>query len=86
MTDRVVSLNGGGVPQRREPVQSVIAEVERILEMARVGEIQGLGLVLLRPNHLSEYSFSGFAGSYSLVGAAHVLTDFLVGEARRDEE
>ena len=86
MTDRVVSLNGGGVPQRREPVQSVIAEAERILEMARVGEIQGVGFVLLRSNGMAEYSYSGFAGSFSLVGAAHVLTDFLVGEARRDEE
>ena len=86
MTDRVVSLNGGGVPQRREPVQSVIAEAERILDMARAGEIQGVGFVLLRSNGMAEYSYSGFAGSFSLVGAAHVLTDFLVGEARRDEE
>ena len=86
MTDSVVSLNGGGVPQRREPVPSVIAEAERILEMARAGEIQGLGIVLLRPSGMAEYSYSGFVGSYSLVGAAHVLTDFLVDEARRDEE
>ena len=86
MTDSVVSLNGGAVPQRREPVQSVIAEAERILEMARAGEIQGVGFVLLRSNGLCEYSYSGFVGSYSLVGAAHVLTDFLVDEARRDEE
>ena len=86
MTDRVVSLNGGGVPQRRDPVPSVIAGAERILEMARAGEIQGLGLVLLRPSGMAEYRYSGFVGSYSLVGAAVTMTDYLVEKAREGEE
>lgn len=57
---KVVSLRGGEIPSPGVPLPDVIAEAERILEMARSGEIVGIAAVF---NHSDECTSSNYAGA-----------------------
>ena len=71
----VVSLDGGVVHAEREPQESVIEELERLLTMARAGEIQGLAAAVVHADNMSSYSIRGpVVGAYGLLGAVTIMS------------
>lgn len=64
---KVVSLRGDNIPLAvGEAVPSVVAEAERVLEMARSGEITGLAVVLRHADECVSSNFVGLVGRYVL--------------------
>lgn len=79
MTDKVVSLSGS-TPPVRKPHPRLIAELERLLEMAEAGEITGMAAGYMHHDGLSSFSAIGVCVSYGMVGAlelakAHIISD-----------
>lgn len=71
MTDssqNIVSLYGPLPEQKSEPDANVVAELERLLEAARAGEIVGLVGSYLHKNGAASYSFAGIVGKYAVIG------------------
>lgn len=79
----VVSLFGEAVPQDRTVREGVVEALERALEQARSGEVQGIALALLHADGLGSYALCGCVGAYSLLGAATAVRDALSDEVRR---
>lgn len=74
----VTALNGGVVWEAGDPQQSVIDELERLLEAAKSGKIQGLVAVPLYSDSMASYSITGpVLGSYNLIGALLIATNHL---------
>lgn len=69
MTDNVVGIHGRPVPELGKPNDHLIAEIERLLEMARSGEIQGLLGAYLYRDGCTAKTTAGIH-SFSLVGRA----------------
>lgn len=80
MTDKVVSLRGDPVMAPGEVSPSTVALAERILEMARSGEIQGLVAVMLHSDSAVSYDCTG-AVTFSIVGKLTQVTNYLADKA-----
>jgi hypothetical protein len=78
----VVSLFGTVVPQERRPMETVIEALEKALEMAKAGEVQGIACTLLHADGLASYALCGVVGTYAMLGAATALRDALSDEVR----
>ncbi|MGE0697710.1 MAG: hypothetical protein AB7O57_01310 [Hyphomicrobiaceae bacterium] len=69
MSDNVVTLFGGQVEtEPREPVESLVRELERLLEAARAGQIVGFAGAYQHNSATVEYSYAGAVGSYAMLG------------------
>ena len=68
MSDNVVALRGEYQPPNNEPNDRLVQEIERLLDMARSGEIVGMAGTYLHKDKGASYSFAGIVGSYGLVG------------------
>ena len=69
MSDNVVSLNGTSfAPQRSEPVESLVEELERLLLAAKSGEIIGFAGACQHHNALVSYSYAGAVRSFAMIG------------------
>ena len=68
MSDNVVALRGEYQPPSNEPNDRLVEEIERLLDMARSGEIVGMAGTYLHKDKGASYSFAGIVGSYGLVG------------------
>jgi len=73
---KVVGIHGN-TPVSREPNETVIRELERILEMAKSGEVVGFAGALLHADKLSTVAYGGLLGTYGLVGALDVAKDHI---------
>lgn len=74
MTENVVALYGGEVVQAAVPQDGVITALESMLERARAGEIQAIGIVCLHSDRLSSWGAAGsYNNSYSFIGACAKL-------------
>jgi hypothetical protein len=71
----VVPLHGDAVPAMREPRESVVALLEKALEAARSGELQGVAMVHFHADLQSHYAVAGVVGSFSMLGACVAMTD-----------
>lgn len=78
----IVSLYGQTVPQERVVRAGVVEALERALEQARSGEVQGIALAMLHADGLGSYALCGCVGAYSLLGAATAVRDALSEEVR----
>lgn len=71
MSDNVVSLFGDGSAAEeaeRAPVEGLVAELERLLEAARAGEIVGFaGAYQFRTDSVG-YSYAGAVGGFAMLG------------------
>ncbi len=76
----VVSLDGGPVADLREPREAVIFELERILEMARAGEVQGISLAYVYADGVASYTNAGLFRSYAVIGAVECAKTRLTWE------
>ena len=80
----IVSINGGPAPQARRVRSSVVELLEEALERARSGDLQAVCLVEMSADERSSWAVAGLVGgSYGLVGASVLMTNFLVGECSR---
>ena len=68
MSDNVVALRGEYQPPSNEPNDRLVEEIERLLDMARSGEIVGMAGTYLHKDKGASYSFAGIVGSYGLIG------------------
>jgi hypothetical protein len=90
MPDNIISLRGDALPTTpTEPHAGVIAFLERLLQDARSGQVQGITCAYMGPDWRAGYSVVGFVGGYSMQGAAHcVLTELArinMGASEREE-
>jgi hypothetical protein len=80
----VVSMNGAAAMEAGEPDPSLIGEIERLLELARSGEMQGIaGAFIYRDG--GSAAFAGGWRTRSLVGAlemqkVHLIFEMLGGD------
>ena len=82
-TGKITPLFADAFPQPREPSPVCVAELERLLAAAKVGEIVGVVATVQHHDGFSAYSIAGKIGSYSLIGA---MTAGLHRLLRLDEE
>ncbi|WP_150524016.1 4-hydroxythreonine-4-phosphate dehydrogenase PdxA [Roseibium sediminis] len=75
--DKVVSLNGGPISQPGEPNAQCVEALEKALEMARAGAIDGVAIVGLYPDNCSDYRLGGRVGGYTMLGAAQMVVQEL---------
>ncbi len=68
MSDKVVALRGEYHPPKQEANERLVEEIERLLDLARAGEIVGMAGTYLHKDKAASYSYAGVVGSYSLVG------------------
>lgn len=70
----IVALYGGEVIAAAEPRDHVIEMLEQLLDEARSGKIQAVGVVVLESDRLTRWDAAGLTGStHSLIGAAFQL-------------
>lgn len=71
MSDNVVSLFGQPVrvaQSSAEPVESVVRELERLLDAARAGEIIGFAGAFQSKSRVVGYSYAGAVSGYAMLG------------------
>jgi len=74
MPDNIIPLRGDALPAAPvEPHTGVVAFLERLLQDARSGQVQGLTCTYVGPDWKAGYSILGFVGGYSMQGAAHCV-------------
>ena len=78
MSDKVVSLHGSIAAPSAEPVESLVQELERLLEAARAGEIVGFAGAYQHRSDKVGYSFAGMVGGYAMIGGVECLKSRLV--------
>jgi hypothetical protein len=68
MSGNVVSLYGGTVPETGMANETLVEELERLLEAARSGEIVGMVGAYHHKDKGNSYSFAGMVACYGLIG------------------
>jgi len=86
MTAQIVSLNGAAVPlDQPEPNQTLVQELERLLQAARAGQIVGMAGAYQHRDRAITYSYAGSIGGFAILGGLDCLRQRLVQVAiRRD--
>lgn len=69
---KVVSLRGEPVRAPGEVNPVVVKELEKLLEMARSGELHGFAVALLHSDRSASYRIVGF-NDFKLIGATEVM-------------
>jgi hypothetical protein len=78
MADNVVALHGALLPDVVGVDEGLVAELERLLEAARSGEIIGLAGTYQHKNRTISYSFAGRVGSYAMLGGLDCVRERLL--------
>jgi len=78
MAAEVVSLNGALALPEAKPNESLVRELERLLEAARAGEIVGIAGAYQHQNRLITYSFAGHIGGYGMLGGLDCVKERLL--------
>tara|TARA_R110002153_G_scaffold77697_1_gene199299 strand:+ start:70 stop:336 length:267 start_codon:yes stop_codon:yes gene_type:complete len=87
MSDNVISGPGwNGLPVKIEPNQVVIGFLEKLLQEARNGDIQGIGCVYVDKDWRAAYSVVGAVGGYSMQGGAQCVVAELIAINMRAAE
>jgi hypothetical protein len=68
MAAEVVSLNGAVALPDAKPNETLVQELERLLEAARAGEIVGMAGAYQHKDRVITYSYAGHVGGYGLLG------------------
>ena len=79
MTAQVVSLNGAVVATAQpQPNETLVQELERLLQAARAGEIVGMAGAYQHLDRAVTYSYAGAVGGFGLLGSLECLKERLV--------
>ncbi|MFG1424971.1 hypothetical protein [Roseixanthobacter glucoisosaccharinicivorans] len=85
MSEKVISLRGTALPPTAPtPNPTVVAELERLLEAARAGELVGLAGTFLHKDHNVTYAYAGSVGGYGMIGGLACLKARLVARQEWD--
>lgn len=84
--DKVVSIHGQPLPPQGENNERTIAALREALEEAEAGEVIGIGLVKFHADNCASFRLSGWAGSYSMLGACDRLKQEILTIAQLSEE
>lgn len=79
MSEKIVSLNGGPVVQRK-PNEACIDTLRELLEMAESGEIVGLAGAIMYGDGSSAYRISGTVDQYRIIGALECAKGQMVSD------
>jgi hypothetical protein len=82
MSEKIVGLHGAWRPTPPEPDKDVVAELERLLEAARAGEIVGFVGGFQHRDQVS-WSYAGLIGGYGMLGALECLKERMLRMALR---
>jgi hypothetical protein len=78
MSGNVVGLHGDYHPATVQTNTTVIAELERLLEAARSGEIVGVAGSYVHRNGVVGYSYAGAVAGYALIGGLECAKESLI--------
>jgi hypothetical protein len=78
----VVSLRGDAIRQPGQPDEYVVHELERALEMARSGEINGITIAYLHADDATSGRSAGLS-SRAMIGMLHILIADLIDRSRQ---
>lgn len=81
----VVPLYGDVVPATKEPRVGVIEELERALEAARSGDVQGIALAMFHHDSTASWAIQGVANTLQLAGAIAVMASEQIDEIKEDQ-
>lgn len=79
MSAQIVSLNGAPLTlQQPAPNETLVEELERLLDAARAGEIVGMAAAYQHPDRGMAYSYAGALGGFAVLGALDCLKQRLL--------
>ena len=82
--NKVVSLNGGPVPQAGMVNNNVMVTLDELMSNALSGDLQGLVVIACNADDSRSRYTSGHIEGFATIGALHVMLDQLSAEARED--
>jgi hypothetical protein len=78
MSAQIVGLNGAVSLPDAKPNETLVQELERLLEAARAGEIIGMAGAYRHKENVTTYSYAGVVGGYALLGALDCVKERLL--------
>jgi hypothetical protein len=78
MSAQIVSLNGAVSLPEAKPNETLVQELERLLQAARAGEIVGMAGAYQHKDKVITYSYAGVVGGYALLGGLDCLKERLL--------
>ena len=79
MSAQIVSLNGADLPIQQPSVnESLVQELERLLQAARAGQIVGMAGTYQHQDSVITYSYAGAVGGYGVLGGIDCLKERLL--------
>ena len=84
MAAEVVSLKGAVPVADGKPIETVVRELERLLEAAKAGEVVGMAGAYQHKDRVVTYSYAGQVGGYSILGGLDCVKERLVRLILRD--
>jgi hypothetical protein len=82
-SQKVVSLNGAPFIQPGEPQADVIEQLERVLEMARSGEISGIVIIAIHADECTSSCRRGYSNRRT-VGEIEIVKADLIDALRNE--
>lgn len=86
MSDKIVSIRGGPLPEPGQPSPKLVMFLADLLERAVAGEIVGFAGATMGQNGSSTFYLAGFTGGFAMVGALECAKKRLVDIAISDCE
>jgi hypothetical protein len=79
MSAQVVSLNGTVLANEQpQPNETLVQELERLLQAARAGQIVGMAGAYHHQDRAVTYSYAGMIGGFGLLGGLDCLKERLL--------
>jgi hypothetical protein len=78
MSAEIVSLNGAVLVVQPAPNETLVQELERLLQAARAGQIVGMAGAYQHQDRIVTYSYAGAVGGFAVLGGLDCLKERLV--------
>jgi hypothetical protein len=85
MSGNVIGLHGNFSPPKVRTNATLIAELERLLEAARSGEIVGLAGSYVHRDGVVTWSYAGAVGGYGLIGGLDCAREKMIRLALKEK-
>lgn len=84
MSSNIVHIDGSALPEPGKPIYQVVDGLEKLLELARSGEIKGLAFVATHSDNCTTWNRLGFS-TRSTIGTIELMKADLVKVALEQE-
>jgi hypothetical protein len=79
MSAQIVSLNGADLATQQPAAnETLVQELERLLQAARAGQIVGMAAAYQHQDRVITYSYAGAVGGYGVLGGLDCLKERLL--------